>query len=324
MRKSIAQYISFSKKETIAAVILISIVVPFALLPAITRDASKMAPDADMHAGDADWGSVTEALDGKAQAVPERVYSQSSDYKYRSYKNNYPTVVKGRLFNFDPNTASEAELKELGLRDKTISILYNYRNKGGKFRRAEDLQKIYGLKPQEFERLRPFIVISSAHSGQQAFERKDYANTNQAPTQTKQEWKRKVVAIDINAADTTAFQSLYGIGSKLAARIVNFRNKLGGFYTIDQVGETYGVPEETFQNIKQYLLVDGAAIKKMNANTASYDELNAHPYISSKLAYLIMKYRKENGNISSWENLKELVSQTNDSYEKAINYLTIN
>ena len=62
--------------------------------------------------------------------------------------------------------------------------------------------------------------------------------------------------IDVNTADTSAFISLPGIGSKLAARIVTFREKLGGFYSVEQIGETYGLPDSTFQKIKQWLKLE--------------------------------------------------------------------
>jgi competence ComEA-like helix-hairpin-helix protein len=238
---------------------------------------------------------------------------------------NREKISEAKLFKFDPNTATESELLQLGLRDKTVHTLCNYRNKGGKFKTADDLKKIYGLHPEEFERLKPFVVIHDNQKNEN-FRNNDFQNENttysSASTNTvKYENKRKTIAIDINEADTTAFQSLYGIGSRLAARIVNYRNKLGGFYSIDQVGETYGVSDSTFQKIKPFLNLNEINIKKLNINTAPYDELNAHPYISSKLAYLIMKYRKEKGTFADFNAVKELVEQTNDSYEKVVNYI---
>lgn len=314
MGASIKNYISFSKKEGIAAIILVLIVLSLAVLPFINKQQSKKSHVAK---DPAEWASAAKFLDEpekEVNPIESRVTYSRTGYS-RNFHNK--AMAKARLFPFDPNTATTQEFKELGLRDKTVQILNNYRNKGGKFRRADDLQKIYGLRPEEFERLRPYIVIRPVEMG-----KKLYSNDQGTYISTPvKEYKRKVALIDINTADTTAFQSLYGIGSRLAARIVNYRNKLGGFYSIEQVGETYGVPEETFQNIKKYLIIDATVVNKLNLNTASYDELNAHPYISSKLAFLIMKYRKETGNITSPDILKELVDQSNDTYEKVIAYV---
>lgn len=320
MNRFLNNYFSFSKKEGVAAIVLLLVVLPLAFLPMIGAPEKDEEPVMD---ADSSWNSVSDALKTKSEKG-ERAGPENNYYGGREYgKNRRDDLqgLEGKLFQFDPNTASPEELKQLGLRDKTISILSNYRNKGGKFRKPDDLRKIYGLKPAEFERLKPYIVIAAPGEEKSFFS--NTTKTNSYTVQAKQDWKRKAVVIDINTSDTTAFQSLYGIGSTLAARIVNFREKLGGFYTIDQVGETYGVPDSTFAKIKPYLKVSETDIRKMNINSASYDQLNAHPYISSKLAFLIMKYRKENGNFSTIDPLKDLVAQTNDSYEKVANYLTL-
>lgn len=319
MSHNFNNYMSFSKKEGIGAIALLCIIIPMALLPFLHKDQEAAEPEKD------NMAFISDALKKKGTGNNEYVSYESTGGGYpakykRNYKNYNSNMANARLFRFDPNTASPDQLTQLGLRDRTVQILTNYRNKGGKFRKADDLQKIYGLRPEEFERLKPFIVIESAQD-QNSFQYTKHENAPYAETPRK-EFRRKVVVIDINMADTTAFQSLYGIGSKLASRIVNFRNKLGGFYSIEQVGETYGMPDSTFQKIKSYLRLGDAGIRKMNINTASYEELNAHPYISSKLAYLIMKHRKENGNFNDLDPLKDLVSQTNDSFEKVVNYLT--
>jgi competence protein ComEA len=72
---------------------------------------------------------------------------------------------------------------------------------------------------------------------------------------------------------------LPGIGSKLSQRIIAFRNKLGGFYSVEQVGETYRLPDSTFQKIKPKLILGNNNVKQININAASIDEMKAHPYL---------------------------------------------
>ena len=310
----VLNYFNFSRKEGIAALVLAVIITPLAMLPFLNKTVG-----GEIKAGDNNWVSVSNLLDNNDERAV--VYSELRGNK-RAFKNSgRVNVSNARLFSFDPNTATPDDLLALGLREKTVQIICNYRNKGGKFRDADDLKKIYGLQPEEFERLKPFISISATVTSNKLYYTKNENTTFSSAPQ--KEYKRRIVAIDVNSADTIAYQSLYGIGSKLAARIVSFRNKLGGFYSVDQVGETYGVPDSTFQKIKPYLKLNYNGIDKMNINSATYDELNAHPYISSKLAYLIMKYRKDNGNFANLDKLKELISQTNDSFEKVVNYLTL-
>lgn len=79
--------------------------------------------------------------------------------------------------------------------------------------------------------------------------------------------RKKPLMVTINDADTSAFIALPGIGSKLSARIVAFRDKLGGFYSVEQIGETWGLADSTFQKIKGRLQVSGE-VRKINVNTA--------------------------------------------------------
>jgi len=116
---------------------------------------------------------------------------------------------------------------------------------------------------------------------------------------------------------------LPGIGSKLASRIITFRDKLGGFYSIDQVAETYGLPDSTFQKIKQYLKLDNSLVKKVNINTTTVDELKAHPYFKFSLANPIVAYRNEHGAFTKIEDIKKIMAVTDEIYKKIAPYLTL-
>lgn len=136
-----------------------------------------------------------------------------------------------------------------------------------------------------------------------------------------QHYKPKYTTVDINSADTAAFIALPGIGSKLALRIVTFRDKLGGFYSIDQLSETYGLSDSVFQKIKQYLRFQSNSFKKININTATLDELKQHPYIRYNLARLIVAYRTEHGSFSSAGDLQKMSFMTDSIYHKLKPYL---
>jgi competence ComEA-like helix-hairpin-helix protein len=207
------------------------------------------------------------------------------------------------------------------LRDKTIHTIQNYISKGGRFKKADDLQKIYGLHKNEYDRLAPYIKIESIESTN------EYAGGTSVKTATETNkpaiYTSRYSIIDINTADTTGFISLPGIGSRLAARIVTFREKLGGFYSIDQVAETYGLPDSTFQKIKQYLKLENTTIKKININTATIDELKAHPYIKYSIANPIVAYRNEHGSFTKLEELKKVMAVKDDVYKKILPYLSL-
>jgi len=219
------------------------------------------------------------------------------------------------LFYFDPNSLDQNGWKKLGLKDRTISIITNYLTKGGHFYKTEDLKKIYGLRADDYTRLAPYVKIEG--SNQFADKKSEYAKKEFQPARPSYN------VIDINTADTSAFIALPGIGAKLAMRIVNFRDKLGGFYSIDQVSETYGLADSVFQKIKQYFNLKTISIKKININTATVEELKAHPYLRYQLANSIIAYRKEHGPFSKLEDIKQVMTITDDIFNKIVPYLAL-
>ena len=113
-----------------------------------------------------------------------------------------------------------------------------------------------------------------------------------------------------------------GIGSKLAQRITAFRDKLGGFYKIEQVAETFGLPDSTFQKIKPRLSVNSSAIKKYNINTVTVDEMKTHPYIRYAIANAIIQYRNQHGNFSNVADVKKIMIIDETIFAKISPYLT--
>ena len=221
------------------------------------------------------------------------------------------------LFAFDPNTLSVTGWRKLGLRDRTIQTILNFRNKGGRFEKAEDLRRIYGLPMKDYERLAPYVEMETTASDKvpAVMANKNYPVAEKfAPGNS---------SLDINSADTSAFIALPGIGSKLAGRIVNFRNKLGGFYSIEQVGETFGLADSTFQKIKPYLRLADSTVRKFNVNIASADELKTHPYIKWQIANAIVAYRQEHGAFAKIEDIRKVMAVTADDFSKILRYIEV-
>ncbi|MGH2646657.1 MAG: ComEA family DNA-binding protein, partial [Ginsengibacter sp.] len=256
----------------------------------------------------------------KADSVSEKSYSKNAQYNFDddySEKDgkNYE-VVKSEVFYFDPNTASAADWKRLGIRDKTIHTIQNYLSKGGKFYKPEDISKIWGLPSTDAKRLIPYVSIKNKTKEYTPFEKKEYSKNLSNTSKTIQ-------LVDVNLADTAAFINLPGIGSKLSQRIITFRTKLGGFYSIDQVGETYLLPDSTFQKIKQYLVIGNTPVKQININAASVDEMKSHPYLRYNLANAIFQYRNQHGNFNSIEEIKKVILVTEEIFKKIAPYLTL-
>ena len=221
-------------------------------------------------------------------------------------------------FPFDPNVASKEDLQKLGLPDKLIYTLLNYREKGGVFRKNEDLKKIYGMTADIYQTLAPYIQLKEAAPlpvNTTAAVVKPADEVIQKPKKEFQE-----VVVDINQATTEDWQKLRGIGASYAKRITNFREKLGGFASIEQVKETYGLPDSTFQKIKPQLHTS-AIFRHLSVNTAAADELKNHPYLDYKSANAIVAYRAQHGRFESFEDLKKVKAIPAERLEKIKPYL---
>jgi len=247
-------------------------------------------------------------------------YEHEENFERKGYGHSYRSSNEpftGKMFYFDPNTLDIPGWQRLGIRDKTIATIQNYLSKGGKFREPDDLRKIWGLRDDEKERLVPYarIAVSATIPA-------TYTQTGQ-PYEKKAFEKKAEQPVDINSGDSAAFVALPGIGPGYTRRIINFRDKLGGFYSADQVAEVYGLPDSVFQKIKPLLKLSGVPVKKININTATNEELKAHPYIRWQLAGLILEYKKQHGNFRSLEELKKIPMVDDDLYRKLLPYLEL-
>ena len=311
-------YLSFTRRDRIGILFLLTLIVTIFLLPKVISSNGNTTPSN----ADTAWIVTMKKLEQK-ENNNERQYSTYNDEKKAGYEydrpaKKYTNKTKGELFYFDPNSLSAAEWQRLGLRDKTISTIQNYLSKGGKFRSPEDLQRIYGLFPNEFERISPFIKIEKKGETNNF---KDFTVKPSFEKSVAKTYTPRYSSVDINSADTTSLIALPGIGSKLAMRIINFRDKLGGFYSINQVGETFGLPDSAFQKLKQYIKLESYTLKKININTASVEEFKIHPYIRYNLATIIVAYRHAHGSFENIESIKKVMAVTDEIYVKIAPYL---
>jgi competence ComEA-like helix-hairpin-helix protein len=315
-KQFLSSYFSFTKKERTGIFVLLTLIVFFILVPLLYPFFIK-SKTTDTTAFEKEIATLKIKQQDTTNQYAKKDFDEANYQNYNQpYEKNYTTKKPaGELFYFDPNTASTADWQRLGVRDKTIATIQNYLSKGGHFYKPDDIGKIWGLHPDEIERLLPYIQIATKENTypQKNYDAKTYDKTKYTPA-----------IIDINNADTAAFIALPGIGSKLAQRIVNFRDKLGGFYKLEQVAETFGLPDSTFQKIKPRLSAGNAHIKQINLNTATIDELKAHPYLRYNIANAIVQYRTQHGNFTSVADIKKIMLVTDEIYNKAAPYLTIN
>ena len=298
IKKVIKDYFSFSKKERTAAIILSVVIGVFIALPYLIKGKKHLPPMEDaVH---------------KLQKVGTDSGYHRKEYttRYAPYPSQENTVFEP--FNFDPNTVDEAGWHKLGLRDKTIHTILNYRSKGGQFREAGDIKKIWGLRPEEAERLMPYVHITAVQPG---YKKKDYVPYKYAAI--------KPSIVDINTATLEELRIIPGMGNGLVYRIIKYRERLGGFISVDQVKETYGMSDSALVLMLPYFKLNNPVLTTININTATDYDLSNQPYITRDVAKAIVLYRIQHGNYKTVEGIKMIVFIKEALYQKISPYLSV-
>jgi competence protein ComEA len=229
--------------------------------------------------------------------------------------NEPPVLQQVALFAFDPNSASIGDLRQLGFTATSANRIAAYRQKGGVFRIKSDLLKIYGLDSALYKQLYTFIKLPSSRLHQ---------DRPLAPTSERFEKKRVKKTFDINTADTILLKTVYGIGSTLAARIIKFRNALGGFVDPEQLEEVYGLDSVVVQRLLTDAFIDpGFVPEKININTADEKTLSGHPYIRKKIARALISYRFQHGDFMEVRDIKNLSIMQPDDVDRLLPYIKI-
>ena len=210
-----------------------------------------------------------------------------------------------RLFPFDPNKATSEELIELGLTEKQAGTVLNYRKAGGKFYDHSDFAKIYGIDQRKISELLPYIFIG---------------DTNKLVKPAIQQ--KQVTMMDLNICDSIMLDMLPGIGPVLAARIIKYKNLLGGYADINQLNEVYGLSPETFVLISEKIYVDTLGINRLKINQAAYKDLIRHPYFETIEVVSIIKYKEFKGHIASINELIDNKILTEEKAKKISPYLS--
>ena len=133
-----------------------------------------------------------------------------------------------------------------------------------------------------------------------------------------------MVSFDINLADTAKLKQIRGVGNVLSARIIKYRNKIGGFVSTKQVSEVYGLKPEVLQRLEESTFVtNGYVPSKINVNEAGEKLLASHPYISYKLASAIVAYRMQHGVFKSLDELQKIHILDGETLNKIAPYLEL-
>lgn len=227
-------------------------------------------------------------------------------------------IVRQR-FTFDPNTISPDSLSLLGFPKWQTNSFAKYRgDRKTTFRRPTDLRRVGALDSALVEEIIPLIVLAPlpdfdpASAAEGAPKTYDYTPKPPPPA---------AASFDVNSASPQAWQRLPGIGKYRASKIVRYRQKFGGFYSIEQISETPDLPDSTFQLIQPFLKV-GPILSTIAINRASYNDLKRHPFISSNVANAVVKNREKFGRFDGPEDLKRIRLITQKNLPTLLPYLS--
>lgn len=261
-----------------------------------------------------------------------KAMSRKSDYVVRDI--TYATAEDSvEVFPFDPNTADSTMLLRLGLSPWQVRSIYRYRAKRGRYSRVEEFKNVPNLTVEQWVRLEPYIRIAPRFryvEREEPRERREPARAVEPPvvevccedvvpcdTFPRRVKLRVGQTVDVNTADTTLLKMVPGIASKRAARIVAYRNALGGFVTKEQAMEATEMPD----SVLRYMTLSPQPVRRVNVNRLSVSQLMKHPYISFYQAKAISEYRRNHGTIQSIDVLRKLDEFRPTDIEKLHPYL---
>lgn len=194
------------------------------------------------------------------------------------------------------NTATAEALEQLpGIGPSTAEKIIAYRAELGGFSYAEQLLDIPGIGEAKLNGLLAYVSIDTALAKTVL---PKPARVDESPTDIETDnekpWPVKLKAhetLDVNQADADQYAQLPGIGLAYAQRIVSYRERLGGFYSTQQLQEIGGIGEAKFNGFAKHLLLDSTQIKLLDVNTATEQVLLSHPYTQPQWIILLLQNR---------------------------------
>lgn len=253
--------------------------------------------------------------------VNDSTVVQFADYQERQdsirkaqWRKRSDTIVI-RMQAFDPNVADSSTLVHLGFKPWQAKNILKYRAAGGRFRKPEDLKRLYGMTDSMYLALAPYISIAQVENDSVLA---DTLGLDSLPVWTSE---KKDTLINLRTADTTELKMIRGIGSYRARQIVGYRERLGGFVRVEQVKEILGMESTEVDSILAHLWIDSVAVEQMNVNTIGVQRLSRHPYLRFEQAKAIYELRRRKIRLDSIQQLQAIDCISGETLEKIAPYL---
>ena len=298
---SLRKWFSFNKGERIAIITILSLIL-ILILACVFRPSRQSLSEASLH-----------NLDSLLALRQAAIEAQQQTEQHQEVNELHP-------FPFNPNTISEEEWLQMGLTDRQVRNIMNYKAKGGKFYSKNDLAKLYTISEEDFSQLESFIVLPEVSRSAKVPSKKQEKPAYEEKTKPE---KKPIPIVDLNTVDSTTLVELPQIGPYTAVRIIEFRDKLGGFVNKEQLRDVKGMDEARFAAIQPYINLGAVEIQKVDVNRADFKTLVHHPYLSYEQVKCIFNQREKRGMIKNWEQLETLLmeeGEVNPLLEQYVKY----
>jgi competence protein ComEA len=295
MRKIIEDYFTLPRWERWAIVGLVIINIGFIVW--FNVGSSSGVSEEELNQLEKNYAS----LSSQRKKKPKPQHQQSAIQGQSSSSQSQITNPESQISYFNPNHVNKQFLITAGVSKSVASRWEKYLAKGGKFKKAEDVRKLYGMDSATFNRLKPYMQL-------------DVDSAKAIKTSTPLE------IIDLNTADTARLNALPGIGLSTSKNIVNYRNALGGFHSISQLKELKSVREENYAKMIAYMDIT-TPHSKININTVTAAVLDKHPYFRNGLAGSLVAYREKHGAFKNENDLKKCALITEEVLVKIRPYM---
>lgn len=242
-------------------------------------------------------------------------YQEKQDSIRKAQWRKQRDTIAVRMQVFDPNTADSSTLVHLGFKPWQAKNMVKYRAAGGRYRKPEDLKKLYGMTDSMFQALTPYIYI--------AREEVDSVAVDSLRKDSLPRWKEenKDTILNLRTADTVELKMIHGIGSYRARQIVRYREQLGGFVSVEQVLEAKGMENVDADSLLAHFWIDSVKIEPMNVNSVGVQRLSRHPYLRFEQAQAIYELRRKKIRLDSIQQLQQIECISAETLEKIAPYL---
>jgi len=229
---------------------------------------------------------------------------------------------KPKIYPFNPSFITDYKGYKLGMTTQEIDRLLAYRKKGKFINSTKQFQQITGVSDSLLTVISPYFKFPDWVT-KKKIKQSYIASDNKIDENLAVKNKLPSVKQDLNTATEADLIKIYGIGNKLAQRIIKYRAKLKGYMLDEQLYEVWYLDKEVANRVLQHFtVISKPEILRINVNTATFKEVLHAPYLDYELTKKIFEYRDEVAEIQELEELKKIDGFPVDKFDRISLYLT--